>query len=294
MEQRPLVSVVVPTYQRVAVLEEALRSALAQTYDRLELLVEDDGSTDGTEAMVAALGDSRVRYAWAPNVGYPAPVRNRAIRKATGTLVAFLDSDDLWEPRKLERQVAALARDPALLGVSCRADTIPPSRRRVTLVPDTRPSFEEVLRKGGGILNSGTVVRREALDAVGLLDEDRTLRAVEDLDLWLRILRHRDRSILVLAERLFRYRVSGDAISTVGGDELAKLARILEKHAAFRPEAVREALTERERALRRNELVDGLRRGTLPLSRWLSAPEVPLRRRLRIAARAVLLGRGRV
>jgi glycosyltransferase involved in cell wall biosynthesis len=291
--ERPLVSVVIPTYQRRSVLEDAIRSALSQTYDRVEVLVEDDGSTDGTDAMVAGLGDPRIRYAWSPNVGYPAPVRNRAIRRASGELVALLDSDDVWEPQKLERQVAALTRNPELLGVSCRANTIPPRPKRITFVPDARPSFEEVLRHGAGILNSGTVLRREVFDRVGLLDEDPELRSVEDCDLWLRILRHRDRSILVLSDKLFRYRTSEDAISSTGQRQLAKIRRILEKHVEFRPGAVRDALVERETALRRAALLSGLRDGTLPLATWLAAPEVPLRRRLRIAAKAVLLGRAR-
>jgi glycosyltransferase involved in cell wall biosynthesis len=255
------------------------------------VLVEDDGSSDGSGAMVAAIGDPRVQYAWEPNVGYPAPVRNRAIRKARGELVAFLDSDDVWETNKLERQVAVLVRQPELLGVSCRANSIPPRHRRLSLVPDARPSFEDVLRNGGGILNSGTVVRREVFDEVGLLDEDPEI--IEDYDLWLRILRHRDRSILVLSERLFRYRISDDAITPKGERELERIRWIFEKHVTFRPDAVREALVERQNALRRGELMSALRAGTLPLAQWLAAPEVPLRRRLRIAAKAVFLGRER-
>jgi glycosyltransferase involved in cell wall biosynthesis len=294
MDQRPLVSVVIPTYQRRAVLEEAIRSVLAQTYERFEVLVEDDGSTDGTAEMVAGLGDPRVRYAWAPNKGYPAPVRNAAVRRAKGELVAFLDSDDVWLPEKLEKQVTALLRDASLLGVSCRSDTLPPTARKVTLVADDRPSFAEVLRHGGGILNSGTVLRREILDAVGLLDEDRAVRAVEDFDLWLRVLARRDRSILVLADRLFLYRQSEDAITS--RDErvhLERVARVIRKHEATRPDLVREALAHRELLLRRGELLRGLRDGSLPLGRWLTAPEVPLRRRLRLAAKSLFLGRSR-
>jgi GT2 family glycosyltransferase len=294
VDPRPLVSVVVPTYQRVALLEEALRSALAQTYERLELLVEDDGSTDGSERMVASLGDPRLSYAWAPNTGYPAPVRNRAIRRAKGALVAFLDSDDVWEPHKLARQVPRLLADPTLLAVSSRASAIPPSHRRLTLVPDKRPTFHEALSAGGGILNSGTVVRREVFDAVGLLDEDRALRAVEDLDLWLRILRHRDRSILVLAERLFRYRTSDDSISPAAEEARQELVRrVLAKHVDAAPEIVRAALAHRDLLRRRAELLEAYRAGRLPVLEWLRAAEVPLRRRVRVAARAALLGRAK-
>lgn len=295
MSGPPLVSVVIPTYQRAALLEEALRSALAQTYERIEVLVEDDGSSDGTAAMVARLGDPRVRYAWAPNVGRPAPVRNRGIRRAQGELVAFLDSDDVWEREKLEREVEALVSDPELLAVSCNAHYLPARDRPVLrLGADVRPSFDELLRDNL-VLNSGAVVRREVFERVGLLDEAPESRSVEDYDLWLRILRHRDRSIRVLAAPLFRYRSNAsDAISVYGARELERIRHVFAKQEDFRPEAVSAALRARELRLRRGELRERLRDGTLPIRDWLRASEVPLRRRIRLAAKAVLLGRDRV
>lgn len=270
-----------------------MRSALAQTHDRVEVLVEDDGSTDGSEARIAALRDPRVRYAWAPNVGRPAPVRNRAIARARGELVAFLDSDDVWEPGKLAVQVEALRRDAAVLAVSCDAWTIPPRERTyLALDVDRRPSFDDLVA-ANVVTNSGALVRREVFDAVGLLDEDPGVAAYEDYDLWLRVLRHRDRSILVLREPLFRYRLSPDSISPANlRRDLERTRRVLEKHLAFRP-GLAGLLAAREAALRRGELQAALRDGSLPLGAWLRAPEVPLRRRLRLAAKAVLLGRGR-
>src|SRR5215212_11526906 len=102
----PLVSVVIPTYNRRRLVVEAVESALAQTYRPLEILVVDDGSTDGTEAELHRFG-SAVRYLKQPNQG-AAAARNRGIRAATGELVAFLDSDDLWAPAKIEKQVALM------------------------------------------------------------------------------------------------------------------------------------------------------------------------------------------
>lgn len=260
----------------------------------MEVLVEDDGSTDGSREALAALGSAQVSYAWQPNAGRPAPARNRAIRRARGALIAFLDSDDVWEPGKLARQVEVLGRDPGLLAVSCDARTIPGDRPYLGLEADARPSFDDLVR-ANVVPNSGAVVRREVFDAVGLLDEDPGVAAYEDYDLWLRVLRHRDRSILVLREPLFRYRVSPDSISPGPANarrDLERTRRVLSKHLAFRP-ALGPLLAAREGALRRGELQAGLREGTLALGAWLRAPEVPLRRRLRLAAKAVLLGRTR-
>jgi glycosyltransferase involved in cell wall biosynthesis len=286
----PRVSVVIPTYQRADLLVEAVRSVLAQTLPDLEVLVEDDGSTDGSAEVVARLGDPRVSFRRAENVGRPGPVRNRGIARARGAFVAFLDSDDVWEPRKLEVQVAALERDPDLLGVSCDASWLPPRKKTLLAVDaDVRPSFADLLARNV-VCTSGAVFRREALDAVGGFDEDPAIQ-VEDYDLWLRLLRHRDRSLLVLREPLFRYRASASGYQPRGRRELDAIRKVSEKHLDFRPELVREVLANRERDWRQGELRERLRDGSLTLRAWLRAPEVPLRRRLRYAAKAVLFGR---
>ena len=104
-----LISVVIPTYNREATIERAVRSALDQTGDfRLEVLVVDDGSTDGTRQRVEAVGDERVRFIAADHRGACA-ARNRGIREAKGPYVAFLDSDDTWRPGKLAAQTRLLA-----------------------------------------------------------------------------------------------------------------------------------------------------------------------------------------
>ncbi|HEX5632504.1 MAG TPA: glycosyltransferase, partial [Gemmatimonadales bacterium] len=105
------VSVVVPTYNREAFIGRTLRSVLAQTSPAHEVIVVDDGSTDGTEAVVAAFG-AAVRYVRQPNAGVAA-ARNHGARLAAGDWLAFVDSDDLWVPHKLAWQRAALAAAPA-------------------------------------------------------------------------------------------------------------------------------------------------------------------------------------
>ena len=107
-----LVSCIVPAYNAERWLGDALESILAQTYQPLEILVVDDGSTDGTPDVVASFGE-RIVGLRQPNAG-PASALNRGLGASRGELVAFLDADDLWPPRKLELQAARLSAAPEL------------------------------------------------------------------------------------------------------------------------------------------------------------------------------------
>ena len=109
----PLVSVVIPTYNRAYCLERTLSSALSQTYRNLEIVVVDDGSTDTTEELMTTLGrrDVRVRYIKQANKGVAA-ARNTGFGYCTGDFVALLDSDDVWRPWKIELQLACMTRFP--------------------------------------------------------------------------------------------------------------------------------------------------------------------------------------
>ena len=106
---RPLVSIVIPAFNADRFVGRAIRSALAQTYANLEIIVVDDGSSDGTARAVHSFGDRRIRYHYQPNQGQGA-ARNRAIRASSGTYVTFLDADDFYLRHKVERQVAFLER----------------------------------------------------------------------------------------------------------------------------------------------------------------------------------------
>lgn len=102
---RPLVTAVIPVYNGARYLREAMDSVLAQDYPRLELLVIDDGSTDGSADIVRSYGE-RVRYHYQPNAGLSA-AQNAGVAHARGTFIAFLDCDDLWVPRKTSLQMDA-------------------------------------------------------------------------------------------------------------------------------------------------------------------------------------------
>ena len=110
MSYRPFVSVVIPTFNRARQVQAALKSVLAQTYREFEAIVVDDGSTDGTGDAIQELisnGAKQVRYFFQPNQGQSA-ARNKGTDEARGEWVAFLDSDDVWLPEKLEWQVRAI------------------------------------------------------------------------------------------------------------------------------------------------------------------------------------------
>jgi len=110
--ERPLISCIVPVFNGERYLAEALESVLAQTYRPLEIIVADDGSTDGTRGVAASYSDS-VTYQCQPTAGPPA-TRNLGLRTARGEFVAFLDADDLWHPEKLARQMARFEARPEI------------------------------------------------------------------------------------------------------------------------------------------------------------------------------------
>jgi glycosyltransferase involved in cell wall biosynthesis len=117
LEHRPLVSVVLPTRDRADVLPAAIESVLSQTWPELELIVVDDGGTDGTREVVEGYGDPRLRYVWQENQGVSG-ARNRGLREAHGELIAYLDSDNTWKPEFLEVMVAFLRSEGLRAGYS--------------------------------------------------------------------------------------------------------------------------------------------------------------------------------
>jgi glycosyltransferase involved in cell wall biosynthesis len=185
------VSVVIPTYNRAAYIADAIRSVLAQPVQDIEVIVADDGSTDDTPEVVAQFG-SAVTYVPLPHRGQPAATRNGGLRVAGGEFAAFLDSDDLFLPDKLEMQLAALRVHPqgGLVysdGIFFRDDPARPTGHVLDGLPTPSGNvFAELLR--GNFLAPATVlIRRACLEAVGFFDERPDFFAVEDYDLWLRI-----------------------------------------------------------------------------------------------------------
>jgi glycosyltransferase involved in cell wall biosynthesis len=184
---KALVSVVIPTHNRAWCLAEAVDSVLAQEFRDFELIVVDDGSADDTPLLLEGYGDA-IRVLRRGNRGVSA-ARNDGIAAARGELIAFLDSDDLWLPGKLARQVAFFASHPEAL--ICQTEELwvrngrrvnPGKRHRKRGGMIFEPSLDLCL-----VSPSAVMARRGLFERVGLFDE--SLPACEDYDLWLRVSR---------------------------------------------------------------------------------------------------------
>jgi glycosyltransferase involved in cell wall biosynthesis len=195
-----------PVYNRAHLLGRAIRSVLAQTFVDLELLVVDDGSSDGTADVVGSFGDPRLRLVRLPRRGGVGRARNVGIGQARGDLVAFLDSDDEWLPSKLEQQIARLRQHSAgHTFVSCQFVRYNDLTRRVTAPVSAFPRgdfFDQIVR-GRAPIPSCVVVPRSALEEVGGLDEG--LPSFNDHELWLRLADASSRFIEVDAVRGFNH-----------------------------------------------------------------------------------------
>ena len=184
-------SVVVPTFEGEGRIEQTLSRLRRQTLTDFEVIVVNDGSTDGTSAIVSRLmkDDARIRLVEQANQGIAA-ARNRGIEAARADLVAFLDDDDLWLPRKLELQVARLAAAFDAAVVSCWSALIDPAGRLLGWRLGGRPEgdvYREMLE--WDMISGGSValVRRRVLEEAGGFDASLPERA--DWDLWIRLAR---------------------------------------------------------------------------------------------------------
>jgi len=180
----PQTSVIIPTHNRLPFLRQAVQSVLDQTVDDFELIIVDDGSDDGTRPWAKGLGD-KVRYYWRANQG-PGAARNTGIIEANGEFITFLDSDDLWQPQKLQRQIGLMTRHQE--AIVCYTDEIW-IRKGVRVNPKQKHQkhagriFEHCLPLCI-VSPSSVLMRKRFFSQVGLFDE--SLPACEDYDLWLR------------------------------------------------------------------------------------------------------------
>jgi glycosyltransferase involved in cell wall biosynthesis len=187
----PEVSVIIPTHNRRALLERALASVRAQSWQDLEIIVVDDASADGTAEAMGRLNDARLRYLRHAAPRGEAAATNTGIAQAAGTYVAFLHDDDAWLPAKLERQVELFRRGDAKLGaiycgfLSVAAQT---GKELRAVLPVKRGDLSSELARQNWIgVPSTVMVRRECFEQVGVFDEG--IVAGADYDMWIRLSR---------------------------------------------------------------------------------------------------------
>lgn len=231
-----LVSVVIPTYNRASLIIDALDSVYRQSYRPLEVIVVDDGSTDTTEKVVRSWlcehsepGEFVAHLAQQQNLGGNA-ARNRGIQESTGELIAFLDSDDVWHPDKLQKQVP-LFDDLEVGGVYCGIQAVNVDSGRRMTQQRLYPSgwlLAQLLVRDVTAPTSTYVVRREVFEQVGAFDLE--LEARQDWDMWIRIAS--GYKIQAVPEPLVQYRDhSGPRTATDPSREIRAYKVIREKYA---------------------------------------------------------------
>lgn len=229
-----LVSVVIPVFNRQDMVRRALDSVLAQTYRPIEIVAVDDGSTDRSKDTLQQYARSYpdlFHVSSQPNSG-PWVARNHALQSANGEFVAFLDSDDVWVPTKLDLQIP-LFRSRVGLVYSAIEETDANGMviRTVNCDPGLRGDIYRKLLVKNRMICSSVVVRRAALERVGIYDE--SLRAGGNWELWLRISKHFEADFV--DQPLAQYSKHGDNISLILDRILGGAADVLEKHLPTKP-----------------------------------------------------------
>ena len=190
----PKISVVIPTWNRAALIERAINSALTQTLAPFEILVCDDGSTDNTFQVVQSLASNDPKIKWVPgeHSGRPAIPRNRGIGEAKGDWIAFLDSDDVWLRDKLRRQFTSLSSQAHLSLASCtNAFRYVDEQELVNLVLPSKIVDQQIslasLLTNNYVITSSVLLHSSILNKTNGFPEDSEFKVGEDYSLWLRV-----------------------------------------------------------------------------------------------------------
>lgn len=286
--EAPLLSVIMPAYNTRPFIADAVNSLQKQTYPRLEVIVVDDGSSDGTREFIRELEASSAREARFPVRGLfqansgPAAARNLGIAAATGSYIGFLDSDDMWHPEKAAHHIALMERDHTIaLTSSCwyvlTEDGI--VTKRVSGAPAGPVTVETLLRANLIGSPSTVVVRASAVKRAGGFDANRELIGLEDLDLWLKIALQDDVKLVSLGIPLVYQRRRAGQLTKNWHRMHERWLKVLARMDALAPERVAplarkaEALHERYAAFLAYESGDYAGARKMVLSAWRRAPD---------------------
>ena len=229
MNNSPLVSIVIPTYNHAPMLQRALATVVDQTYQNWNAIVVNNFSTDNTLEVVAAFNDPRIQCVNFQNNGVIGASRNEGIALATGKYVAFLDSDDTWFTTKLEKCVEILESGSDLV---CHAEYWIDESGKSRLVaygPSEAATHHNLIYKGNRISTSATVVRTALLKEVHGFDVAPELISTEDYDLWIRLAAKSDKFAFI-SEPLGEYHRHDNNVSANIEKHLAAELALLEKY----------------------------------------------------------------
>lgn len=301
MRDGPTASVIIPTYNRAGTLARAIESVLRQTLDDLELLVVDDGSTDDTPLVLEGFSDGRLVYLRHPHNRGQSAARNTGIRASNGTFIAFLDSDDLWQPTALARQVDALKASPPTTGVAVcgriKVDETSGTRREV--MPQFEGEIFEQTLALKWVPSTVTLLVKSELLRETMFDE--MLPTLEELDLCIRLSQKTQfAAVRVPLVVIFEHR--GPRVSTAGKEAMA-WRRMLHSHSQHLTQRPKVRAQYHYRAFlgyyqagdlrsARSELWRSLRVDPRGLRHWLRLVSLLFGNRLHALARKVYSGYG--
>ncbi len=184
----PTISVIIPTWNRAFFIKSAIDSVLMQTYPVWEILVCDDGSTDDTREIVLGYEDKKVIFVEGVHSGLPSVVRNRGMLNATGSYIAFLDSDDEWEPLKLEKQMDLVGKSKTRASASNAIRVLGDFTEDGFLLTYNKDliSINDLIMENN-IICSSLIFETKLIDEIGLFPEDKMLTVGEDYAYWMRL-----------------------------------------------------------------------------------------------------------
>lgn len=211
----PKVSVILPVYNGLPYLEDAINSVLRQTFQDFELLIINDGSTDGSAAVIEKFKDPRIHFLQQKNIGLAATL-NKAVSLAKGQYIARQDQDDVYFPTRLQQQVAYLDEnlDAAMVGTAAEIWVGNERSERLLRHPVDDASIRFGLLFDNYFIHSSVMVRRPVLEKVGGYTEDKSRQPPEDYELWSRVMR--SYKVANLPEVLMAYREVPSSMSRAG------------------------------------------------------------------------------
>jgi len=252
-----LITVIIPTYNRADKLKSTIKSVLNQTYSNFELIIVDDGSKDNTNEVIETFNDNRIKYIQQEHSGLPAVARNTGLKNANGKYIAFLDSDDIWFPNKLTRQIEIFKQKKDLLLIATNAIVFNNKLNNIgntNIQKNGYVSYDQLL-DFNIIVNSTVLFKRLIIDKIGYLDDNPLAVGIEDFDYWLRILEYRNNSIFITKEILCYYRAEETSLISSISPNISYLRHkyISSKHNKYKEDVLRDRAIE---SLKNNILIN--------------------------------------